>query len=74
VLGLKRVGVLRFEQKDAPTVVDAVKGRTGAGVAFSPQLVSPFVAGGPGLFNLFPIGFEKYFLNQTHYDSSILWT
>jgi hypothetical protein len=27
------------------------------------ELGSPFVAGGLGLFNFFPVGFEKYFLD-----------
>jgi hypothetical protein len=66
VLWLKGVWVLSLDQKDTPTVRSPIEGKARAGVALRLELVGPFLTGRPSLFGIVPVGFEKYFLDQTH--------
>jgi hypothetical protein len=66
--------VLGLQQKYPPTIGNAVEGRTSAGMPLGQELSGAFIAGSLGLFNVFPVGFEEYFLDQTHDGSSTLLT
>jgi hypothetical protein len=74
MVGLKGRWMLGFNQKDPTTIGNPVKGGASTSVALGSKLGRSFIASSPSLFNIVPVGFEKYFLDQTHIGSLLILT